>query len=121
MPESLLRIPIAHGEGRFYADDSVLARLRESGQIVFRYADNDGMPAEGGPANPNGSLDDIAGICDPTGRFLGIMPHPERAVQALNDPRYFRVKEEQKRCGDKIPEMTAWLQLFRNAVEYFNK
>jgi phosphoribosylformylglycinamidine synthase I len=66
-----LCIPVAHGEGKYVCDESVLTELRESGRILFRYADGD---------NPNGSLDDIAGIASPDFRVLGMMPHPERAA-----------------------------------------
>ncbi len=66
-------LPIAHGEGRYYADDDTLAHLEDSGQVVFRYAGN----------NPNGSLNEIAGICNENGNILGMMPHPERASDRL--------------------------------------
>ncbi|WP_146202728.1 phosphoribosylformylglycinamidine synthase subunit PurQ [Deinococcus irradiatisoli] len=67
-----IEIPIAHGEGNYYADAEPLARLEGEGQVVFRYLDN-----------PNGSLNDIAGIISERGNVLGMMPHPERAVEAL--------------------------------------
>jgi len=67
-----VRIPVAHGEGNYYCDEATLTGLRENGQIVFTYGEN-----------PNGSLDDIAGITNERGNVLGMMPHPERAVDAL--------------------------------------
>ncbi|MEK3912904.1 phosphoribosylformylglycinamidine synthase subunit PurQ [Paenibacillus sp. FSL H7-0331] len=70
----LVNIPIAHGEGNYYCDDATLAELQANNQIVFRY--------EAGN-NPNGSVDDIAGICNKAGNVLGMMPHPERAVKEL--------------------------------------
>ena len=70
----LINIPIAHGEGNYYCDDATLAELKANNQIVFRY--------EAG-TNPNGSVDDIAGICNKNGNVLGMMPHPERAVHEL--------------------------------------
>ncbi|TDF95539.1 phosphoribosylformylglycinamidine synthase subunit PurQ [Paenibacillus piri] len=70
----LINIPIAHGEGNYYCDDATLAELQTNKQIVFRY--------EAG-SNPNGSVDDIAGICNKAGNVLGMMPHPERAVHEL--------------------------------------
>lgn len=79
--EGPLRIPIAHGEGRYQADDAVIRELRESGRIVFRYVDGDNRPTEA--ANPNGSRDNIAGIINAEGNVLGMMPHPERAVETL--------------------------------------
>jgi phosphoribosylformylglycinamidine synthase I len=72
----VLRMPIAHNEGNYFADDDTLARLRGEDQIVFRYCDQAGVAAE--PANPNGSLDAIAGIVNERGNVLGMMPHPER-------------------------------------------
>ena len=67
-----MTLPIAHGEGNYYADPETLAALETNGQVVFRYADN-----------PNGSMHDIAGVTNETGNVLGMMPHPERAVEAL--------------------------------------
>lgn len=73
-----LKIPIAHGEGRYYADAATLASLEANGQVVFRYCDANGAVTEA--ANPNGSLNNIAGICNEAGNVLGMMPHPERAT-----------------------------------------
>mgnify|MGYP000924737820 FL=1 len=76
-----LYLPVAHAEGKFVVErPEVLDELRRNGQIVCRYTDAQGA-AGGYPWNPNGSMDDIAGICDPTGRIVGMMPHPERAVE----------------------------------------
>jgi len=69
-------IPVKHGEGRYVADDSVLDRLKSEGRIVARYVDG----------NPNGSDRDIAGICDTTGNIVGLMPHPEHAIDPLTGP-----------------------------------
>ncbi len=80
-PKKLLKIPIAHGEGRYHIDDRGLKSLQDQDRIMFRYCDSQGL--EGGAANPNGSLDDIAGICSNNGRVMGLMPHPERAVHPL--------------------------------------
>ncbi len=80
-----LRCPVAHGEGRFRSSDP--EAIEESGQIAFRYATMTGVQAGGGyPANPNGSEGDIAGIVDPTGAILGLMPHPEDHVFSRQDP-----------------------------------
>jgi len=79
--DKLLKIPIAHGEGNYYADEATLRRLKENGQIVFRYANADGEVTD--TANPNGSLYNIAGICNETRNVLGMMPHPERAGEAI--------------------------------------
>jgi len=80
-PDKLLRIPIAHGEGCYFADDATLTRLKANGQILWRYVDAQGEPTE--TANPNGSLDNIAGICNETRNVAGLMPHPERASEPI--------------------------------------
>jgi phosphoribosylformylglycinamidine synthase len=77
----VLRIPIAHGEGNYYADQETLRRLRDNGQIVFRYCRPDGNVTV--DANPNGSVDNIAGICNEQRNVLGMMPHPERCSEAV--------------------------------------
>ncbi len=76
-----LKIPVAHGEGRFYADDGVLKSLQLNDQVLFRYCDENGNVTQ--EANPNGSLDNIAGICNEKKNVFGMMPHPERAADAL--------------------------------------
>jgi phosphoribosylformylglycinamidine synthase len=83
--------PIAHGEGRLLVrDDAARARLEANGQVALRYVRADGTPAQGFPDNPNGSESDIAGLCDPTGRVLGLMPHPERNLTPWNHPHWTR-------------------------------
>ncbi len=77
----VLRIPINHNEGRFYTDAETLARLKGNDQVVFRYVTSAGEVF--GEANPNGSLDHIAGVCNEQRNVLGLMPHPERAAEAL--------------------------------------
>ncbi len=86
----VITLPIAHGEGKFVArDEAVLASLREGDQVAFRYCDADGKTGTDG-ANPNGSIDDVAGICDPSGRVMGLMPHPERFVDVTQHPSWTR-------------------------------
>src|SRR5438105_952089 len=80
-PDKLLRIPIAHGEGCYFADEQTLSKLKQSNQILWRYVDALGEASEA--ANPNGSLDNIAGICNQTRNVAGLMPHPERASEAI--------------------------------------
>jgi phosphoribosylformylglycinamidine synthase len=77
----LLRVPIAHGEGCYFADDETLARLKANDQVLWRYVSGDGEATE--QANPNGSLDNIAGICNEARNVAGLMPHPERASEAI--------------------------------------
>jgi len=77
----VLRVPIAHIEGNYYADEKTLRDLKENGQVVFRYCDEEGKVSES--SNPNGSKEAIAGICNKEGNVLGMMPHPERASEAI--------------------------------------
>jgi phosphoribosylformylglycinamidine synthase len=79
--QEVVTLPIAHGEGCYYADPETLANLERNKQIVFRYCDAAGNPTE--QANPNGSLANIAGICNAKGNVLGMMPHPERASDPM--------------------------------------
>jgi phosphoribosylformylglycinamidine synthase len=79
-----LRMPVAHGEGRYYADDATLDALERDGQVLARYVDGAGTPSgPDSPGNPNGSLRAIAGVLNRTGNVAGLMPHPERASEAL--------------------------------------
>jgi phosphoribosylformylglycinamidine synthase len=79
-----LRMPVAHGEGCYYADDATLDALERDGQVLFRYVDAAGGRAgPGDPANPNGSLRAIAGVINAAGNVAGLMPHPERAAEAI--------------------------------------
>jgi phosphoribosylformylglycinamidine synthase len=77
----VVRVPIAHGDGRYTADDDTVKGLEDRGQVVFRYVDRKGNPLPA--ANPNGSVNDIAGIINDRGNVLGLMPHPEDAVDPL--------------------------------------
>ena len=107
--ERPIEVPVAHGEGRFVArDGAVLDRLRANGQIALRYIAARGGPP-GYPDNPNGSVDAIAGICNPAGNVLGLMPHPEDAILPQQHPRWTR--EPWRDEGDG-------LAIFRNAVRY---
>ncbi|RMF55508.1 phosphoribosylformylglycinamidine synthase subunit PurQ [Candidatus Woesearchaeota archaeon] len=110
-----LQLPVRHGEGKFLTlDNVVLQRLREQGQIVLQYADkNFRKPTMTYPYNPNGSIDAIAGICDPSGRVFGLMPHPEAYWSPQNHPCWTRQKVE-----GNLPEEGLGLKIFRNAVEY---
>jgi phosphoribosylformylglycinamidine synthase I len=79
--DKLLRVPIAHGEGCYFADDQTLARLKANDQILWRYVNAEGQATE--ISNPNGSLDNIAGICNEARNVAGLMPHPERASEPI--------------------------------------
>jgi phosphoribosylformylglycinamidine synthase len=78
-PNHAYKIPIAHGEGRYYADEQTLRALNENDQVLFRYCDAAGRITD--EANPNGALENIAGICNATRNVFGMMPHPERAAE----------------------------------------
>ncbi|MCK6527380.1 phosphoribosylformylglycinamidine synthase subunit PurQ [Myxococcota bacterium] len=80
-PGQVVRMPVAHADGRFHADAETLSRIEGEGRVAFRYCDAEGRV--GGPSNPNGSLAAIAGIVSPGGNVLGMMPHPERAAEAI--------------------------------------
>lgn len=111
----VLYLPVAHAEGKFVPrDERVLERLGEAGQLVLRYASDANQPETNEiryPANPNGSVADVAGVCDATGRVFGLMPHPERHIEATHHPRWTR-RNEQPAHGDGF-------RLFQNAVAYF--
>jgi phosphoribosylformylglycinamidine synthase subunit PurQ / glutaminase len=79
-PGQVMRIPIAHGEGNYFADPEVIARLEQNGQVIFRYVTADGEVTDA--ANPNGSLHNIAGICNERRNVVALMPHPERACES---------------------------------------
>jgi phosphoribosylformylglycinamidine synthase subunit PurQ / glutaminase len=84
-PGAVLRMPVAHGEGCYYADEATLDALERDAQVLFRYVHPDGSPAvaPADPANPNGSVRGIAGVANAAGNVAGLMPHPERAAEAL--------------------------------------
>jgi len=80
-PGKLLRVPIAHGEGCYFADEETIASLKSNSQILWQYVNAEGQPTDA--ANPNGSLQNIAGICNERRNVAGLMPHPERASEPL--------------------------------------
>ncbi|MFH1916452.1 MAG: phosphoribosylformylglycinamidine synthase I [Nanoarchaeota archaeon] len=114
-----ISMPIAHGEGRFFTDEKTLTRLREENLIAARYISGEVCKEYGCAANPNGSIENIAGITDPSGRLFGMMPHPERAIAFTHLPHWTRLKEVYKRAGKEIPEEGHGLQIFQNGVAYF--
>jgi phosphoribosylformylglycinamidine synthase I len=107
LPERLA-MPVANGEGRFFADDATLARIEDAGLVALRYVGTEGQPAQDYPANPNGSRHAIAGLADPSGRIIGLMPHPERHVLRHQHPDWRRRERDGEPDG---------LALFRRVVE----
>ncbi|MGB9080628.1 MAG: phosphoribosylformylglycinamidine synthase subunit PurQ [Desulfuromonadaceae bacterium] len=107
-------LPVRHGEGKFLCDsDTTLARIADDHLAVLQYSDADytGATMEF-PANPNGSTDAIAGLCDPTGRLMGLMPHPEAFVHYTQHPRWTR---------EDLPEEGDGLVMYKNAAAYAKK
>ena len=103
---------VAHGEGKFIPKDKkVLSRLKSENLIVFEYVNEKGQKAEY-PLCPNGSIENIAGICDPSGRIFGLMPHPERHIHRWQHPCWTR--NTAKETGDGFA-------IFKNGVEYAKK
>ncbi|MCX5891764.1 MAG: phosphoribosylformylglycinamidine synthase I [Deltaproteobacteria bacterium] len=115
-----MELPIRHGEGKFFAAPEVLTEIKDRGQIALKYATADGAEADGRfPDNPNGSLLDIAGVTDASGRVLGLMPHPEAHVTSFQHPTWTQDKEAWRRQGQPYPEQVgAGLAIFRNALQY---
>lgn len=104
-----MELPVAHAEGKFVArDKATLKELDRAGRLVLRYAS--GADPVSYPANPNGAMGDVAGICDRSGRVLGLMPHPERFIDRTQHPRWTR--EPSRTTGDGV-------RIFENAVAYF--
>lgn len=112
---SAFALPIRHGEGKLFTlDRGLLEKIEAAGCVACRYVDPaTGEPTQVFPHNPNGSLNAIAGLCDPTGRIFGMMPHPEAYIYPENHPQW-----ELQRDNGTLPEHGLGLALFRNAVEY---
>ncbi len=105
-------LPVAHGEGKFIPKDKeIMAQLKKNGLIVFEYTDEHGK-IKGYPYNPNGSVENIAGICDKTGRIFGLMPHPERHISFLQHPRWTRQAKRGRGDGFAI---------FKSGVDFAKK
>lgn len=110
--DDIIQLPVAHAEGKFIPKDAkTLERLKEEGLIVFEYVDEDGRRA-GYPHCPNGSVGNIAGICDPSGRIFGLMPHPERHVSRYQHPCWTRRPSSETGDG---------LMIFKNGVKFAKK
>ncbi len=109
-----MELPVRHGEGKLVClDDEVKNRLQEQGLVAMQYVHPEtGEPTDQYPWNPNGSELAIAGLCDPTGRLMGLMPHPEAFHHRTNHPQWTR---------RDLPEEGAGLMFFRNAIEYAEK
>jgi phosphoribosylformylglycinamidine synthase len=108
-PDRRIYLPVAHGEGKIlFENNDVFEKIKADDRIAFRYVDENGN-AGPFPINPNGSTDSIAGLCDSTGRVMGLMPHPERFIRFTQHPHWTRLKDKSKADGRTI---------FDNAVKY---
>lgn len=105
-------LPARHGEGKFVAAPEILDRLEFAGQIAARYAGADGLPTEEWPHNPNGSACGVAGICDPSGRLFGLMPHPDAFLYPFHHPQWTR-----RRLAGPLPAEGDGVRIFRNGVD----
>jgi len=105
--DSLMWLPIAHGEGKFLTDEKTLKEVEDQNLVAFRYVDEKGNPTQSYPDNPNGSSNAIVGITDTTGRILGMMPHPECFIRKQQHPNWRRGKVK----VDGLP-------LFENIVKF---
>lgn len=109
-------LPVRHGEGKFAAEDRIIKEIEEKNLTALKYCDSDGNTNCAFPCNPNGSIKNIAGICDPTGRIFGLMPHPEAYLSPYNSPRWTHEK-----LKGKLPGEGQGVAIFRNAVEFAAK
>ena len=113
--------PVSHGEGNLSCSKETLQKIKQKKMVAFTYCREDLIPANGEyPFNPNGSVEDIAGITSASGRVLGMMPHPERAMEFVNLYDWPLLKEQMKRSGTVLPMESLNMQIFRNIVAYFD-
>ena len=110
---SPIELQVAHGEGKFVMSPSTLSQIEKNGQVVFRYVDPKGQPTQEYPFNPNGSPNAIAGITDPSGRILGLMPHPERSILKSQYPNW-------RRMGDFNPKAWKFLKEWSSTLRRCN-
>ncbi len=103
-PVGGLDMAVNHGEGKFFALDPTIQKIGNQNLVTFRYIDENGKPTQQYPKNPNGSLNAIAGVCDPSGRILGLMPHPEKFVDITQHPNWRRLSKNTKPHGSIIFE-----------------
>lgn len=114
-----LSLPIAHGEGKLYASADILQKMNKKQLIAARYRKGDISSSSHLPPNPNGSLENIASLSDESGRIVGLMPHPERAIAFTQLPNWTLLKEQYKRTHQELPVSGPGLRIFQNAIHYF--
>ncbi len=115
----MLSAPVAHGEGRYFADEKILASLEKNNSIAATYVKGEICEYQSLAPNPNGALKNIAAVSAREGRILGMMPHPERAMFFTQLPHWPYLKEKLRRQGKKLPTYGPGLEIFKNGVRYF--
>jgi phosphoribosylformylglycinamidine synthase subunit PurQ / glutaminase len=109
-----LELPARHGEGKFLAEsDTLLAHIEEQRLVAMRYVDDAGQPTELWPQNPNGSPHAIAGVCDPTGRIFGLMPHPDAYLYGVHHPQW-----QTRKLEGTLQHEGEGIRIFRNGVDH---
>jgi phosphoribosylformylglycinamidine synthase len=117
--KNFYRLPVRHGEGRFITMNAhTLKRVEEEYLVSLRYCDNSYNPTQEFPHNPNGSQNGIAGVCDPSGRVFGLMPHPEAAMNLYQYPDWTKQRNHTLKTGGRLEEKGDGYALFSNAFEY---
>lgn len=111
MTDKILWYPVAHGEGKFYADDKIIKKIEDEDLVAFRYVDEKGNSTQKYPDNPNGSINAIVGVTDESGRILGLMPHPECFVRIEQHPNWRR----------GLVSSPQGLPLFQNIVKFVSQ
>ncbi len=111
LSDTVVSYPVAHGEGKFFTDEKTLRQIEAENLVAFRYVDSNGNPTQMYPHNPNGAINAIGGICDTTGRVLGLMPHPECFIRKEQHPNWRR----------QTIDSPHGLPLFKNIVSYVKK
>ena len=114
-----ISLPIAHGEGKYIAPDATLKKLKDMSSIAWKYIKGEMCEYQNLPTNPNGAMDNIAGVLAGNGRILGMMPHPERAMFMTQLPNFHLKKDFMCRQNKKLATYGQGFQIFKNAVDYF--
>lgn len=115
-----MMLPIAHGEGKYYAKSKTLANLNKNKSIGYRYVKGDSCNYQNLAANPNGAIEDIACVLGHDGRVMGTMPHPERSIFFHQLPNWPLLKQQFLAEGKDIPSFGPGLQVFKNAIKFFD-
>ncbi|MDP3015113.1 MAG: phosphoribosylformylglycinamidine synthase subunit PurQ [bacterium] len=114
-----LSLPIAHGEGKYFSDKKTLLNMNRAKEIAARYVEGEICKYQNLKPNPNGAIEDIAGVLGFKGRVLGMMPHPERAMFFTQLPNWPYLKEKYMRENISLPVYASGLKIFKNGVNYF--